>query len=130
MPFSAPIRTEWLPDGVHMRLLDDATYTDPQGRVWTAPAGFVTDGASIPDELWSLIGSPFTGKYRVAAVFHDVAYATLGVRKEDADTMLRQAMLECGCEVWRADAIYEGVRVGGQSSYDEDQARASQAATA
>ena len=121
MPFSGPVRTVWADDGMHMAIIDELTYTDPDGRQWKVPAGFVTDGASIPQELWSLIGSPFTGRYRVAAVFHDAAYAALGVARGDADNMLREAALELGCEHWRADAIYEGVRVGGLSSYAADQ---------
>lgn len=121
MPFSVPVRTRWLDDGVHMEVLDDLEYVDPDGRVWRVPAGFVTDGASIPTELWSLVGSPFTGLYRIAAVFHDAAYNTLGVARGDADNMLREAALELGCEHWRADAIYEGVRIGGVSAYVEDQ---------
>jgi hypothetical protein len=107
-----------------MTILSSITYTDPRGRVWGVPAGFVTDGASIPMELWGLVGSPFTGKYRVAAVFHDVAYQTLGVAKTDADQMLREASIELGCEAWRADAIYDGVRFGGLDAYTDDQRQA------
>ena len=121
MSFSSPVRTEWLPDGVRMIVLTSMTYTDPSGRKWEVPAGFVTDGASIPREFWSLIGSPYTGEYRVAAVFHDAAYATLGVTREDADGMLRHACLELGCSVWLADTIYAGVRAGGELSYVGDQ---------
>lgn len=121
MPFAFPVRTQWLDDGFLMQVLDDLEYVDPDGRVWRVPAGFVTDGASIPTELWSLVGSPFTGKYRIAAVFHDAAYQTLGVARGDADNMLREAALELGCEHWRADAIYEGVRVGGLQAYVDDQ---------
>ena len=127
MPFSGPVRTEWIADGIHMRVLDEVIYTDAAGRQWKVPAGFVTDGASIPPELWSLIGSPFTGEYRVAAVFHDAAYATLGVARNDADNMLRDAALELGCEHWRADAIYEAVRLGGLDAYVDDQRAAAQA---
>lgn len=127
MPFNAPVRTQWCEDGLHMVVLDELTYTDPDGRVWKVPAGFVTDGASIPNEFWGIIGSPFTGKYRVAAVFHDAAYATLGSGKGACDNMLFEAMLELGCERWRADAIYEGVRLGGKSSYDDDQKAAAAA---
>lgn len=63
-------------------------------------------------------------------MFHDAAYNALGVLKGAADNMLWEAMLELGCERWRSDAIYEGVRLFGQSSYDADQdaARAKQAA--
>lgn len=121
MPFSGPVRTQWVDDGLHMIVLDELVYTDPDGRAWKVPAGFVTDGASIPAEFWGLLGSPFTGRYRVAAVFHDAAYATLGVGKGAADNMLFEAMLELGCERWKADAIYEGVRLGGLDAYAEDQ---------
>ena len=126
--FTGLVRTQWCDDGVHMIVLEELTFTDADGRVWKVPAGFVTDGASIPDEFWSLIGSPFTGKYRVAAVFHDAAYATLGVLKSHADNMLYEAMIALGCSRLTADVIYEGVRVGGQSSYDADQAAAANAA--
>ena len=112
-----------------MRVLCDLAYTDKAGRIWRCPKGFVTDGASIPEELWSLIGSPFTGKYRVAAVFHDAAYATPGMVKADADMMLRDAAIELGCEVWRADAIYEGVRIGGDAAFNDDQVMAVNAHT-
>jgi hypothetical protein len=121
LAFSGPVQTEWLPDGVHMRVLAEIVYTDPNGHLWTVPAGFVTDGASIPQEFWSLIGSPFTGLYRVAAVFHDAAYANWGVLRDDADNMLRAAMLDLGCSQWLADTIYEGVRLGGEVSYEGDQ---------
>jgi len=127
VPFSGPVRTQWVDDGRHMIVLDELTYTDPDGRAWKVPAGFVTDGASIPPEFWGLLGSPFTGLYRVAAVFHDAAYATLGVGKGAADNMLFEAMLELGCERWKADAIYEGVRLGGLASYVEDQRAAAAA---
>ncbi len=71
--FSAPIKAEWLEDGRKMRLLEDITYTDPNGMNWLAREGDVVDGASIPGWLWSVVGSPFAGKYRDASVIHDVA---------------------------------------------------------
>lgn len=121
MPFAGALRTEFLADGRRMRVLEDVVYTDAAGRAWIVAAGFVTDGASIPDVLWGIVGSPFTGKYRVAAVFHDAAYQRLGVAKADADRMLREAALELGCEHWLAEAIYDGVRFGGLDAYAEDQ---------
>jgi hypothetical protein len=32
------------------------------------------DGTSIPQMFWWVIGSPYTGDYRRAAVLHDAAY--------------------------------------------------------
>lgn len=128
--FAGPVETLWMPDGVHMQIVASFTFTDRAGRVWPVPAGFITDGASIPQALWSIIGSPYTGKYRIAAIPHDVAYSTLGVAKLDADLMLREAALTCGCEPWLADALYAGVRAGGLAAYTDDQARSAQLAGA
>ena len=58
-------------DGRNMTLVKPFGFVDSQARTWEAPSGSVTDGASIPRVFWSLIGSPFTGKYLKAAVIHD-----------------------------------------------------------
>ena len=52
---------KWNPDGRTMTVMTELSYTDPHGVIWDAPAGSVTDGASIPRYLWSLIGGPFGG---------------------------------------------------------------------
>ena len=124
------VETLWLNDGRRMQVVEPVEFRDEAGRVWRVPLGFVTDGASIPRELWSIIGSPFTGPYRIAAVLHDAAYATLGVAKLDADRMLREAALAMGCSRWLADALYAGVRAGGLGAYVEDQRGAGIAAQA
>jgi hypothetical protein len=86
--------TRWSPDGRNMILVTELRYTDPKGEVWVAPAGSVTDGASIPRYLWSLMGGPFEGQYRNASVLHDAAYekknrAMAGLRP---DVLLRNAL--------------------------------------
>src|SRR4051812_20668644 len=72
--YSGTIDTRWDQDGRTMPLLTDLRNRDQRGVVWTAPAGSVIDGASIPRALWSFMGGPFEGKYRNASVLHDVAY--------------------------------------------------------
>ena len=124
MPFSGPARVEFLPDGVHVRVLERIVYTDAAGRDWVVPVGFTSDGASIPQALWSELGSPFTGQYRVAAIFHDAAYAQLGVTKDDADAMFRACAVECGTSHLLAELIFQGVRVGGVDAYADDQCKA------
>jgi hypothetical protein len=66
--------TRWNSDGRNMTVVTELRYTDPKGEVWVAPAGSVTDGASIPRYLWSIMGGPFEGQYRNASVLHDVDY--------------------------------------------------------
>ena len=71
--YSGSVKTEWLDDGRQMKLLNNLVYEDPNGLKWKAPKGSIVDGASIPTIAWTLVGSPFSGKYRDASVIHDIA---------------------------------------------------------
>lgn len=121
--FSGNPKTEWLPDGRNMKLLEDFSYTDPTGMVWLAPSGSITDGASIPSFLWSVVGGPFEGKYRIAAIVHDVVCAnhrTIEERKA-GDRMFREACLCAGCTEAEAGILYAGVTMGSLREADAAQ---------
>ncbi|WOB06485.1 DUF1353 domain-containing protein [Piscinibacter gummiphilus] len=109
-----------------MTALVEIVFTDSKGRRWVVPELFTTDGASIPRFLWSLIGSPFTGKYRLPAVAHDAAYQVVGQPKADADRMFHEAMLEQGVGRVKAWAMYSAVRLFGGDPYAQAQARGQQ----
>lgn len=114
--FSGNPKTEWLTDANGMDrdmvLLEDFWYRDPTGRQWDAPKGSVINGASIPQALWALVGSPYTDDYRRASVVHDVACDTAGVNRDDADIMFHQACRSGGCSFLQAQILYAGVRLG------------------
>ena len=55
----------------YFRLDRSFNYRAPNNVTWTAPAGEVVDGASIPAPAWSLVGGPFDGGYLWAAIIHD-----------------------------------------------------------
>lgn len=123
--FSGPVRVEWTCDGRYMQLLEPLVYVDSCGRRWTAPAGYRTDGASIPRFFWRVIGSPFVGKYRRAAVIHDV-YCSEGKklkknkvligkdRKSPAiHKLFHEMMLTDGTSRLRARVMYLAVRICG-----------------
>ncbi|MES2299207.1 MAG: DUF1353 domain-containing protein [Pseudomonadota bacterium] len=113
--FSGNPKTEWLCGGGNdraMRLLADFWYIDPAGRRWLAPEGSVIDGASIPQTLWSSVGSPYTGEYRRASIVHDVACDTPHGVRTDGDTMFYFACLCGGCSPLQAKLLYAGVRIG------------------
>jgi hypothetical protein len=103
--FSGNPQAEWLhnPEGEDrdMRLLADFWYEDPRGMRWTAPTGSVVNGASIPRAFWTLIGSPFTGRYRRASIVHDVA---CGVKEQPDRTVHRMFYYAC-----RADGVDDAV---------------------
>lgn len=116
--FSTP-RTEWLTgDGMPdraMRLLEEFRYEDPDGTIWDAPEGYDVDGASIPQALWTVVGSPYTGEYRRASIVHDNACDAAGDdagRRRAADRMFYHACRAGGCGIRRATVLYIGVRIG------------------
>lgn len=118
--FTGNPRAEWLIDAQgddrDMKLLDDFAFTDPQARVWPAPKGAIINGASIPNALWALVGSPYTGDYRRASVVHDVACGTPGVSRKEADVMFYHACRAGGCGAYQARVLYAGVRIGAWAS--------------
>ena len=82
------------------------------------PAGFVTDFASIPRPLWTL-ASPH-GFYSRASIIHDFLYWDQRCTREQADRIMLIAMQESAVGVAERQAIYAGVRAGGQSSWDDN----------
>lgn len=114
--FSGNPQTEWLTDAAgkdrDMQLLKEFSYTDPTAKKWIAPEGAIINGASIPEFLWSTVGSPYTDDYRRASIVHDVACSTPGVARKDADTMFYHACRAGGCGMAQARVLYAGVRLG------------------
>lgn len=80
------------------------------------PAGFVTDFASIPRPLWTL-ASPH-GFYSRASIIDDFLYWDQRCTREQADRIMLIAMQESAVGFAERQAIYAGVRAGGQSSWD------------
>lgn len=103
------------PEDRHMVLERDFFFIDGNGKRWPAPIGYATDGASIPRALWTVVGAPFTGRYRRAAIVHDVACDTAGpdpAARRAADRMFFHACRAGGCGLGQAIVLYLGVRVG------------------
>ena len=97
-------------------LLAPFSYTKDDGTTYTAPAGMTTDLASIPKPLWNVM-PPF-GRYIGAAVIHDFLYQTQPCTKEEADHVLAEAMDCAGVDHKTRMLIYDGVKFGGQASWD------------
>ena len=114
--FSGNPKTEWLADqngeDRDMCLIEDFSYTDPNGKEWRAPKKSIINGASIPRPLWATVGSPYTDDYRRASVVHDVACDDPKVKRKDADVMFYYACLAGGCSLLQAKLLYAGVRIG------------------
>ena len=104
---------EPLSDGRLMRVVQSYNFRSNDMTDWTVPANAHTDGASIPRPLWPLIGGPFEGKYRTAAVVHDF-YCSARVRPWRAvHRMFYRAMLTVGVSERRAKLMFMAVFIAG-----------------
>jgi hypothetical protein len=100
-------------------------FTDPDGRKWTAPAGTITDGLSIPSILLPfvlpLISNVWATEYQGAALVHD-AYCAEANKKGtsyakakwmDVHWMFFQACVAGKAPVATAYTLYSAIMIGG-----------------
>ena len=126
--FNPPIFKVATSDGRNFVLLEPVVYLTGDGsKACILPAGATSDGASTPPEIW--LNFPPFGGYWQAAFLHDCAYRdTLQnpdgtwstLPKDDCDALLKDAMTVAGTHTFTKDAIYEGVALGGASSFAND----------
>lgn len=112
--FKAPLqlKSEWIdgPGGSKLReLAAPFGYIDPDGVHWDVPAGFRTDGASIPRFFQPLIGGPWTDAYIKAAVVHDFYIRRQSVSAEAVHKVFYMALLAAGTNLQRAQEMYFAV---------------------
>jgi hypothetical protein len=96
-------------NGRNFELVEPFGYIDPNGVRWQAEKGLVTDGASIPQVLWSVVGGPYEGNYRRAAIIHDF-YCDRKYRNwERVHRVFYDAMLTGGVNLLKAKLMYYAV---------------------
>jgi Protein of unknown function (DUF1353) len=82
------------------------------------PKGFITDLASIPQVFWSAL--PRDGKYIYPAIIHDYLYWSQDRTREEADEILKLGMEEFKINSVVVNAVYWGVRAGGEWSWNSN----------
>lgn len=99
----------------------DIGFVDPRGRSWQAPAGTLTDGASIPPVFVPVVGEPTSEEFAVAAALHD-AYCGWGNEKlptwqardwRTVHRMFYEALIVGGTPEIKAKSMYAAVMMGG-----------------
>lgn len=84
----------------------------------TIPAGFVFDGASVPQLFTNLF--PKSGaRYDRAACLHDWLYATQFTTRKRADDLFLEAMKADGVGTITRRTIYRAVRMFGWSAWNK-----------
>ena len=108
--FPLPLRAEYIGNGI-WELLEPFIYDNPPVKV-ELPIKFRSDGASIPQIVYSLIGGRWTGKYVLAALIHDYL-RSIAVTPEDykkADEIFLKIMEILGVTLWRRRIMWRAVR--------------------
>lgn len=115
--FTTPANLEMI-DNYRWKLLTPFDYhvgDYPSTEIITVPAGFITDLASIPRLLWSLM--PPNGEYAKAAIIHDYLYDNAINNKKYADDVFFEAMTVLGVCTWRTYVIFWAARMFGRGRY-------------
>lgn len=122
MEYSLPLDTRYdvtasrLLGKDHWRVLKPFSYKISEEEHVTVPAGYLTDGASVPKVFWNII--PPWGIYGQAAVVHDIICEYLTVVKNGApervsrarcDEILNEAMYALGVPDFKRMTIYAAV---------------------
>lgn len=92
-----------------VKLITPFSFKDPRGKIWVAPAGAEVDGATIPPSLWSIVGAPFTGKYREASVIHDYYCWSKSESWQDTHKVFYEGMIANGVSETKAYQMYMAV---------------------
>jgi hypothetical protein len=88
----------------------------------TVPAGFTTDGASIPGFARWLTGwEPWDEPQRLPAIVHDWLYTQSGVSRHRADLAFRSLLHIEGAGRFKTEIMYVAVVIGGWPAYRTDQ---------
>lgn len=83
------------------------------------PAGFVTDGASIPRFAWRVIDHPFQSDYIEIYVEHDYDYQTGRISRKEADEKMLDGLKSKGMGYFKRYTIYLAVRWFGSKYYNK-----------
>lgn len=101
------------PDAKSVIVKRAPTFRDSSGLLWTVPAGTVSDGASIPSTLWSVLGSPFDSSLVKASVLHDHYVTTRERSWESTHAMYYEALVASGVSDVKAKTLYAALLYAG-----------------
>ena len=107
--FPNPLDVRYV-DERQFKLLEPFAYINSPVKI-VVPAGFITDGASIPKAVWSIVGSPWTGKYVYATIPHDWGYTTQTMTRREVDDIFNEGMRILGVSWWKRKLMYRCVRM-------------------
>lgn len=114
--FTNPIDSRKLPNGKRRLLTSFEYYVHSKydNVVILVPAGFISDGATIPRFLWPIIGHPWDD-YEQAAWLHDYIckHMRRTYNRKQGEKIMYDAMGALGVSKWKRKTMYRGLRMFG-----------------
>lgn len=114
--FSTNLYAEFIGDLVlqprekpYYEVMQDFSFKDKDGEIWTTRKGYKTDGATIPPVFWQIIGDPFGGGFIKSAVIHDQACDDKTRTWQDTHRVFFEAMIKEGVSPTLAYTMYSAV---------------------
>lgn len=88
----------------------------------SVPAGYVSNGASIPRPLWPIVGHPFQSEFVTPAIIHDY-FCDEAAKRGDyhlrviGDSVFFYLLRDWGVPYWKRAAMYFAVRFWGRWTF-------------
>lgn len=98
----------WVPDAAD----------GPEAVRVDVPRGYVTDLATVPWYLWSILNK--TGRYGNAAIYHDWLYWQQTCTRAQADHVFDRAMHDMGVDAVTRNIVWVAVRLFGERYWREN----------
>lgn len=118
MKHQPPVVIITMMDGeTRLELVKPILFADAVGSWHSIPAGFVSDGASVPRFLWRLLSPAVDGATLWASIVHDWSYAHAITTRDQCDVMYKKQLIEDGYPRWKAQLTYLGLRLFGASHW-------------
>ena len=84
------------------------------------PAGWITDGASIPKAFRWFAGHPFDENLQLGFIWHDMFYATHYETRAFADALYKACLVYEGVGIFKRNAHYLALRGWGDSAWKDE----------
>ena len=101
----------------YWKVLAPLIYTTSNGIDIKIPKDFLTDFASVPRFLWSIL--PPWGKYGKAAILHDFLYYSGLFSKKEADLLFLEAMEVLEVIKWKRYSMYYSAKLFGSKAWNK-----------
>lgn len=113
--FPLPLVGEFVGKG-QWKLTKPFEYHSKKYGITKVPEGFIADGASFPSLVYSIMGSPWGGKYAKPSVIHDYDYSTK-VNQKIADNKFLEGMEAKKVPFFKRQIAYRALRLFGWFSW-------------